>query len=116
MNGKYIMAAVNMLIVTVGLCVLELTKFDGVAALIFILPMVAETLEATADYTMQKQVCTKIIDIISFICSCGTTILIICYIRGAAFVTQQEIQKILLIYPFYKAFLTVKLYIVGQKG
>ena len=79
MNGKYIMAAVNMLIVTVGLCVLELTKFDGVAALIFILPMVAETLEATADYTMQKHVCTKIIDIISFICSCGTTILIICY-------------------------------------
>lgn len=108
MNGKYIIAVLYALLASVSLCVLVMTDFNALAALIYILPMVAETLEATA--TKKDAMFERIIDVVCLIGSCGCLVLIVSYMLGDNTISEQMIKYLLLMYPFYKNFQAVGAY------
>ena len=70
-----------------------------------ILPMVAETLEATA--TKKDAMFERIIDVVCLIGSCGCLVLIVSYMLGDNTISEQMIKYLLLMYPFYKNFQAV---------
>lgn len=48
MKSEYIIETLNLLLITVSMFVLFLTSYNGLAALIYIMPMIVETVKETA--------------------------------------------------------------------
>lgn len=114
MNGKYIIAVLYALLTSVSLCVLVMTDFNTLAALIYILPMVAETLEATA--TKKNTVINRTVDLISLVGSIGISLLIVsCMLSNNSIASEQVVKELLLMYPFYRSYQAARLYILNEE-
>lgn len=108
-NQNYIFSALNVLLISISLCVVSVTDFNGIAALIYILPMVLESMQET---TKKKDfVIEMIIDLVALITSSITTIIVIILLLHGPYITETLVKWLMLSYPFYKGFQAVNFYI-----
>ena len=77
MSEEYFFRVLSALLLVVSSCVIVATDFNGLAALIFILPMVLETLKATN--IRKSSVVEKATDIVALITSSLLILVIVLY-------------------------------------
>lgn len=77
MSDEYFFRVLSALLLVVSSCVIVATDFNGLAALIFILPMVLETLKATN--IRKSSVVEKATDIVALITSSLLILVIVLY-------------------------------------
>ena len=107
MKSEYIIETLNLLLITVSMFVLFLTSYNGLAALIYIMPMIVETLKETAKKKEKRIEC--IVDVIGLLSSSAGMILIVAIMLGFHINSNFAIATIA-VYPFYKTFQVVVLY------
>lgn len=107
MKNEYIIETLNLLLITVSMFVLFLTSYNGLAALIYIMPMIVETIKETAIKKPKKV--ERIVDIMGLLSSSAVMILLVAIMLGLQIDNNIAIMTIA-VYPFYKTYQVVVLY------
>ena len=99
MSDEYFFRVLSALLLVISSCVIVATDFNGLAALIFILPMVLESLKATN--IRKSSMVEKATDIVALIVSSLLMLVIVLYMLEVS-INPLLIKIGLFIYPFYE--------------